>query len=645
MKTSIVAALLVVVLGVLATARFRSISFYRFHAALLTSILPLLPIFGVLGVVRYVIMLAGLAWLATEEGIARNAALNLPTSRPAWRLLALLAAFVTIGCLLFPRLDMAPGWTQTWESEVIDGFMEFARRRMSAWEVLAENLRWNLGTVTTGHHGLFYGPLTQLMFDMRGYSELSLRLPAALLDIAALAALYAVVALQFNPVVGVASALFFATNESVLFHGGYGTSLSGTFLALILAYGACASAATSTTGVWWRAVVAALALYASTLQYAAARLAACALAILTPLGILRGPASRRDRMLACGCYLVALGAAIGIQASSGAQHWFFHARGEHIFAMLQNPSRGQQLMPSLDPGGGHSRAVWELIESRTGPQLLRQLNPIFDDSRPASLTKPWRIRPYVAPFVVFLVIGLAHSARRIAEWRHAALFAWVAVSLAALLVTNRVDTHRISVIVPPLTIWIALGAVRAARQAIVAGVSPVFMRFACAAVFLSVIPHLLRNLSLDPLPSTGVTRILADAARSSPSNVAILVSWPPERGSELNHRQMGSLKLRLAERRRNEPAWDFEIIFGERLSNVLEEPVDQRAASELADLLDSRILFMAPADRFRGLARDLLSRGAVVELEDDAELPILVVRARSTPRIRGNPISHHEPTY
>jgi 4-amino-4-deoxy-L-arabinose transferase-like glycosyltransferase len=473
-----------------------------------------------------------------------------------------------------------------------------------------------------------------------GFSTLSLRLFATLAAVLLVAALWAFVHRHFGPEAGAVAVLVGALNTYVVFYGKYGTSLAATLLLCVVGALATGHLVRAEAPAWWTGPIAGLALFFATLHYSPGRLVVLVLvfSLVPPLVV----AFRRRlwRSLAAFAGLAAvLSGVVVAQFALGGQRFFLHARGEQLFAMLKQPDYIRDYLagevPAFDAfkkwavrtglltGGPNAaqrnperRLTLDQVSSAdrfevafkvfaaTVPQLERFLSPfeliecsdqrIFDDPPP--------IKPYFAPFAVFTLLGAALSLRRFREWRHAVLLAWFGVSVAPVLLTTRLDAHRIVVSAVPLIVWTALGVVEVSGAIGRLGVSRrvrAGLGWVLAALLLVGTGSVVLRQEVDG----GEQRQVLAAARRLPGPVVV--------GALIDHRQRAWIELGLLERTRRNRDAD-----GQMLDEELREDLAHPEESWPTDLLDRvqsvcahSTLILAPEDAYRTAVDRLRLRG------------------------------------
>jgi hypothetical protein len=248
---------------------------------------------------------------------------------------------------------------------------------------------------------------------------------------------------------------------------------------------------------------------------------------------------------------------------------------------------------------------------------------------------------YYAPFVLFVVWGMSRSVAQLRSWRHACLLLWVVAGTLPLLLTNRVDAHRMLLFVIPVSLWGALGIREAARvmahakvpvpaQQLIAVVlasmaffSDVNLLYYSSRVTVPWIPYALSVISHPMIPSNTFGTALADLVEKIPGPVAV--------GTQLDQREMGWFQLGLLERARRDPHRA-----GTMLDEGLLEEVSDRTGGplparlqELRQIAARASVILVPASRFRSAAATLRAGGLRVAEETVPGLRLLRIDAEA----------------
>jgi hypothetical protein len=593
--------------------------------------------------------------------------------RPPWRTCLIVALFLT-GALLTWRLATFASSTLVWESPVTEGFGQAFHADVGPATYAARTLVWNEGLVSNGEETPLYGAPTYTLMRWGGFSTLPLRVFATLAAVLLVAALWAFVHLHFGPAAGAVSALVGALNTYVVFYGKYGTSLAATLLLCVVAALATGRLVRAEAPPLWIGPVAGLVLFVATLHYSPGRLVVLVL-VLSLLPSLMVALKRRlwGSLAAFAGLGVVISGIVATQFALGGHRFFLHARGEQLFTMLKQPDYIRDYLtsdvPAFDafkewavrigvftdgPNAAQRNPDRQLtldqvstadrfevafkVLAVTVPQLNQFLSPfeLVDSSEQRIFDDPPPIKPYFAPFAVFTLLGAALSLCRFREWRHALLLAWFGVSVAPVLLTTRLDAHRIVVSVVPLIVWTALGIVEAGGAAGRLGVSRrvrAVLGWLLAALLLVGTGSVVLRQEVD---GGEQLRVLA-AARRVPGPVVV--------GALIDHRQRAWIELGLLERARRDKGAQ-----GHMLDEGLREDLARPEETWPTDLLDRvqsvcayATLILAPADPYRTAADRLQMRGLQAETLKEGDLSMWLVPQQVVSRPAGGTILHSTP--
>jgi len=250
-------------------------------------------------------------------------------------------------------------------------------------------------------------------------------------------------------------------------------------------------------------------------------------------------------------------------------------------------------------------------------------------------------------------------------WPHACVLAWVVVTSLPLLLTTRVDAHRMALLVIPACIWAGLGIGRARRVLACVGVSRTLQHLAACALLATVVwtdlnllyfsparvrSHRPYSLHFDryPVPHEPVAgEALAAEIKTIPGPVAV--------GMVLDGRDRGWVDLALLERARIDPR-RWGTVLPEGLLNDLRNDVTRlEAVAQLVRMARDATILLAPATAFADVPAALEPRGLRVAAQSRAGLALLQIETtagapgavsapvpRPTPRPRAS--APHAPT-
>jgi hypothetical protein len=553
--------------------------------------------------------------------------LDLGSSRLARRYL--IATLTVVAAMLFYHLGTYSGALLTWEAPVVagypnvGGFVDAYKSGQTVLEYTLQRFLWDEGLLSAGHTSLFYGAPTYALFHLIGFSAWSLRVMAVVATLLSVALIFVLGRRFFGTVVSGAAAVAFGLNSCVLFYGRYGSSPAGTLLAVLLAVWCTWRFLDAARPAWWTGPACAAALYLATLQYSPARLV-----VLFLLAFLTAVLTWRWRRLhwqqAVG-FAVVVAAAAGVwrmQCDYGTEQTFLMARGEQYFDLIKNPEYvnelfdkdllGRPLTAATITPADKIELLYRIIQTTT-PQYADLMRPRIETQPLTDITRLGALpQLYYAPFVLFIAWGITHSLLRMRAWPHACLLLWVAITTVPLLLTNRVDSHRIMLFVIPLSLWAALGVWEAARVLAQAQVPIDVRHFFALLLALTVAYNDVHLLHRDPRRDTAAEAIAAEAAHV-PGRVAV--------GGPLDHREMGWLELAMLERTRRDRTQAGEVL-DERLVRAARER-SALTVHRLRTLINDTTVLLAPADHFRKVAAVLQTEGARVAERGQGKIRVL----------------------
>ena len=527
------------------------------------------------------------------------------------------AAFLLAGFFIVPRLGSYAGALLVWECEVAEGFAAAYRDGVGALSLLARHLLWSNGAVSEGHASLLYGGATYPLLLHAGFTTTALRAVAAALGLLTVPLFFAQARRWLPAGAALLATAAWSLSTSVLLYARYGTSLSATLATLLLATLGVGAVRERGARSWWPAPLAAAALIVATLHYATGRLVVLLL-LAAAVGFLVRDARRLTRAGVAGALLAValLAGFIALQVRHGRTDVFLFAHGEQFFGILANPrdvaSYLGPALPAGQPARSQAVALGVALVRANLPDLGRLvgvISPPWPRPEPgwlALVTDPPKISLYFLPLLPFLVLGAASSLRRWRAWPDALLLAWVAVTVVAALLSNRVDHHRLATLCIPLAIWLGAGLwralallrraglPRAARAALLGGLA--------AAALLEAAWQINRPRPVVASPLVAAT---AQALRSLDGPVVAVLA--------ADFRERTEAQLLLLERERSLGLPPHEPL-RPPLQQALDDPRQRpRFADTLAlavgNLVGNGTLLLGPAAETQALAGGLTARG------------------------------------
>jgi len=229
---------------------------------------------------------------------------------------------------------------------------------------------------------------------------------------------------------------------------------------------------------------------------------------------------------------------------------FFWARGEQIVGIMNNPIRihhflGREVEPEDLTLSDRVDLVGRVLERTVPDSITVWRYPFSSEVTVVSVVQsdPPRLPLYPPVLAVFVLWGVIAALRRPLAGVHPFLFAWTAAICLPLLLTTRVDVHRLMLTIIPLSLWAALGVHRATRTMAACRV-PAVAQVGCAALLLMGV-------------AAGNSRFLYH--QSSPPvrlSAAVLtelenIEGPVRLVFDTVHRDLGRVELPLLDRQRH----------------------------------------------------------------------------------------------
>lgn len=523
------------------------------------------------------------------------------------------ASFLAI-LFLFSDLGGYSGTLMVWEPESMRGLVEAWKTGTSLPRYTASRLFWGQGLMSSGFDSLLYGPGTYALWKIIGASSTTLRLAAAFFTMACLPLAFRLGMRLGGVPVGRAAMIVLAVNPALIFYGRYGVALSATLFAVLLLLLTCERMIASTRVGWWYGFAAAGAAVLATLGYAPGRVVTVVVVTMTLLfGAWSWPRLGRNKRLAFVLMVTILFGVSLTQVVFGTPRDFIDVRGEQVMSVTPKPDWVKRLLD--DPPNPERLTVQQrlVMAGHATAERLPQLKTVLSFSFiPAE--SAWHVvrrdppdLPLIqGPLLLFAVWGFLRS---LFEWRRGwplLLVAALAAASLPLLLTNRVDIHRMCLASLPVIVWAALGVAAAGRVAHGCGV-PGMVRHGVAAVVIILVAA--DNSTFLFFPTAPPRSHLAAGIHSEIDNI----SEPVVIGLVTDPGPGGEIQLALIDRQRR-----YRDLRGEFLSDEMVEALTGRrgphtkAIVQIEEMLDRAAIILAPREPFEKAARVLESRGARV---------------------------------
>ena len=405
-----------------------------------------------------------------------------------------LAPWVVVACavaVLFLVTNLG-GYADTlmvWEPESSLGLVEAHKNQMPIGAFAAKRMLWDFGVVSSGHHSFLYGTGTYLLWQLAGVSTTTLRLMSVLLAIACLPVAYFAARETGSSRVATAAIVVTAINPIFLFYGRYGTSLAATLFGVWLMLWAFERLTDPTGQRAWIGLAAGAAASLATLAYSPARVVTVAVAMTTiAIGLWNWRQLGARRRLAFALMVTTLAACwLGQEMAETADN-FVAAHNEQLFSFAPEQVReffGEEMDASqltreqrkMMAGNVFRRALadYRTVLAHSFDSSSTAVNVLVEDPPQLPLTQ--------GPLFLFALWGVVRSLPHARRGWPLLLLAFLAATTLPLLLTTRVDIHRLSIAIVPITLWAALGVVAAGRVARDCGLSAT-TRHSIAAIFI-----------------------------------------------------------------------------------------------------------------------------------------------------------------
>lgn len=389
---------------------------------------------------------------------------------------AVLYALALMVLVLPMPFGQQPAWAYNWEGYT-------AWRWLIFWggpERTLGSLAPTDGLMTDSGRGPLLGlPLT-ISIMMNGFTLEALRLPAMLLSALAVPLLWLCGKRTIGPAPALLAALLLASSPAFLFYGRTATLVGVSLVPLLLTVVALERVLDAPSRSGWRwtregALVAAMVL--GVFSYAPVRLLWPLTVIILAAAALLSSARRRVYLLTAVCCALVVPAVVMTQEAltmpspepASAALGYFHARGEQITAMNEDPSAAGQYVRGYAPEAEDSVlfAAVHLVE-----QNATDLGHLLRDAGTHPVpTDYWNETGRFWPgfFLPLAVVGsmaaLGHALRRGNRPLMRVLPLFLALGLTLpLLLTSRVHVGRLLAALPFALLLVALGVSVTAEQ-------------------------------------------------------------------------------------------------------------------------------------------------------------------------------------
>jgi 4-amino-4-deoxy-L-arabinose transferase-like glycosyltransferase len=519
---------------------------------------------------------------------------------------SVLAAF-----FLLTDLGGYSGSLMIWEPESMRGLVEASKNDVSWPHFTASRLLWGQGLVSTGHDSLLFGSGTYALWQLVGVSSTTLRLTAAFLSLACLPVAYRLGMRIGGAPVARAVVVVIAVNPVLIFYGRYGVALSATLFSVLLLVLACVRLLDPSQNRWWLGLAAAGAAFLATLGYAPGRVVT--VAVVTTTGLLGARSWRwlpHRRRLALALMVIVLAGVWLVQASFGTAHDFIGVRGEQVMSPSPGSDWVRQLLgDEIDAEHLTLRQRLKMAGSvipKRVPQMRAVASFLFKpiaSERHVIRRDPPDLPLIQGPLLLFAMWGFVRS---LVDWRRGwplLLAAALAAASLPILLTNRVDIHRVSLSALPIIVWAAMG-LSAASHVMRECCVPVAARNVVAAILLVLVAADNSTfLFYGQLPERS---LLVSTVQTEIDSI----QEPVAVGVANDFRSEAEIQLVLLERQRLEPDLQGALLRQETVRALTKgHRPDVMTIVRIEGMLHDATLLLAPRQDFDAAISDLQARG------------------------------------
>ena len=539
------------------------------------------------------------------------------TTQPSSQAFAILGVIAVTWVLLY-RLsaDLLP--PLVWEATVTLNFIK-ELEHLDIAKALLKRLIWAQGLLSEGDRSLLYGFPTLCLLSLKS-SLVSVRIFSVAYFVGATLCLALLCKRVLSPTIATVVIFTFGLNELGLIFGRYGSSVAATLFALTLALWACASLVNrpSLRG----ALLALLCLYLATLGYAPGRLVVLILIGMTFVGVLCNTSTRIQSRVS-----IALVLSAGIVMVCAAQHQAEHlrayafARGEQLSTMMRTGYLPHPLLSQWAVFQAEEREPTtldyltfgkELLTLVTIPELRDLLSP-FDQAKPHSRKfsfDPLRLELYAKPLYPFILLGLLMVPRYTSRWTHTTLLLWAVLGCAPVLLTNRVDSYRTSMLLIPLSIWMAVGMREALNEARRVRVPRSLTSCVLLATILTIVASRSASLHFRSVTPSATDLTINSIPPRLLHNATLGVE-------AIGFQSLALTKIHLLERQQKGIAVPARIMLDKSYESLVATIPSEEKANTLNELIDDltndRPLILGPSRSMIPTLKELSRRGFLVQ--------------------------------
>lgn len=552
---------------------------------------------------------AALVWWILVGGAGDSTPVEMrpPSAGWAWRVLGPLLLVLT--AVMSVRLTTYLGSLQTWEPPVVTGFGEALRAHETLARFAGERMLWQEGLVSSSQDSFLYGVPVYTLWLLLGPSLWAMRAVALAWAVLAVLALFVLGRELAGPAEGLVAVSALAANALLLYYGRYGVSLSATLAATVVAAWLVARLRARDPRPPWQLGLAGVACFAATLAYSPARpVVAVLLALVGIWAFERWRPFSRRHLAGVGWLVAVVGVGVAAQAVGGHLRTFHHARGEQLLNILAHPDYASEFLGYRPPGErptvAEGAAIVAQVLRRTVPELVDVLTPgprtpgLAEETVPSD---PPALPLLPAALFPFAILGLVQAVRAWREPRHALTLAWFGGIAATVLLTTRVDVHRMWLTVVPLALWAAAGLLAVWRS----------MRDAGWGVPVRVVSAtgLYALLGWTAITYSFPLRLERPGVASAMIHELERITGPVVFGGTFDHREQGAIELYLLARVTREAGTPSPLLSQGLLEGLSAESPTPEALAELRRLLRAATVVLGPASTFARAAERMAALG------------------------------------
>ena len=580
-------------------------------------------------------VLAGLSWIAglffklPDEVFSNEGKKS--SSYLSWIYLALVLAFVTVALLY----KLGDSKLHGWEESVARQIYSDLHKADSLPAYIGQRFVWSVGAMNSSNDSLFYGLTTNLLMELFSASQWTLRLASVGFTFLNMGLIYLLGRRFFNPFIASAAAILLGLNTGVLYYGRYGSSLAGTFLALLLAFGFTFLFLEKKKPSWGIIIGCGLSLYFATLQYAVARLFVLVLiAILTLATWIDRKKVDKRRFYGVATILAFALIILLFQGATGGISYFAYGNNEHVFLLMEKQHHvkeylGDSVRPEDLTLSQKLYITTEMIKNN-----LPHYGWLFCPTRsyePGRNLNPINSPLYYFPLYPFLLWGVAHALSRPRCRILSSLIACIILCSIPVLLTNVLFIWRVLLFAIPLTLLIAWGLWKASRILFYTGVPSIILHLLGVLLILNVIFYNTRSLKvLNHCPSYTIAKAALAEADQMREPVTFFLNIPPSEQGWLalnllrQHQQNHNLQHTFV---KNDP-----LLSKVRDSSKKPTRISQNHLNRIMKYIPSEgTLILAPGEKFTMLQEKLMEQGVATTIRGQQKEQMLLIRRNAQP--------------